>query len=109
MSTLIRDRILASILGVFGIEADWQRRRCGMDTKKTLRARATGSAARLPIALMMLVPVALAWGYGRTAFNDPAVWSTPVPIFMGIGLIGLLTMIAGIYLMVGSALPKASR
>lgn len=77
--------------------------------KKSWWVRSTSLTGRLPLAFMMLVPMGLTWGYGRRLVSDPEVWSTPAPMLLGVALIGLLTMIAGIYLLAESVQVKDTR
>lgn len=80
-----------------------------MDAKKSLWTRVKTSAVRLPLAAMMAVPLALMCGYGGRAMSDPAIWSTPAPMFVGLALIGTLMMIAGIYILAEAAHPRGIR
>lgn len=77
--------------------------------KKSWWVRSTSSTGRLPLAFMMLVPMGLTWGYGRRLVSDPEVWSTPAPMLLGVGLIGMFSMIAGIHLLAESARAKDVR
>lgn len=59
---------------------------------------------KLPLAGMMAVPAALMIGYGiRLPAED---WSTIKPMLLGMSLIGMMVMIAGMYLFAEAARSK---
>lgn len=80
-----------------------------MDAKKSLWTRAKTLTVRLPLAAMTAAPVALMCGYGGRTMSDPAIWSTPAPMFVGLALIGMLMMITGVYILTEAARPRDIR
>jgi hypothetical protein len=80
-----------------------------MDAKKSLWTRVKTSTVRLPLAAMVVVPMALMCGYGGRTMSDPAIWFTPAPMFVGLALIGMLMMIAGVYILAEAARPRGIR
>lgn len=56
---------------------------------------------RLPLACMMIVPITLVVGYGIALPIE--AWSTPKPMLLGLTVLGMLLIIAGLYMMAGSS------
>ncbi len=77
--------------------------------KKSWWPRLTTSTVKFPLALMTVVPIAIMCGYGRKLVSNPEAWSTPAPMLLGLMMIGLLTVIAGVHVLVDAAWSRGSR